>query len=604
MPNLVTLIVVDYLINNTKYQDLLLLFLLLYFNYRCNISKLKDCLDFIPAKNNLEQNVSIPLLLVFDNIDHMEIESNNHNFPVQIESVVTNCMLWLKNHNSISPITMANSISCIFCLRDANFALVNRALAEIIQKYDYSFYPSELDKIFKRRCEMAKNTANDVRKNLLDYFFYEDNDYTRNHFLPLFNFNYRKLIEFVEHFNVNGYLHIIEKLPEIWDNKIVIRRIIYYLLIRHLRNNDYLKLPLLLDGINVPEGKVEHGEMNAARIILTIIHNISQFYITEKGEVGYYASVSLYELYEKYSKIFTKDNENGLYFFQCLSTLFLCHKDNFCHLITLLNKELFTDNLGENFKEEMKSLEKINHDLEAKYSLAKIKLQINPSGFIYLNDIMRHYEFFSMKIGNKEPLFTCMDLEKREGVLLPTFLENIKNTYQRTKRCVDLLKEFIQNFHSGIEGFERSNYCFKLYEPDDANPDDYKENPRLYLVRIIDTHIRYIDNLRGYILKTNILRKKYRESKRTDKMTERDFMKIVNDKIVEYIEQYILMLQGIKEKKSLFDFFIVNLQNIKNTSIVDEDGTYHHIPINKDRLLMKTEDKNYGNNYRNNKEYS
>jgi GTPase SAR1 family protein len=568
------------IIDSANFKDLLVLFLLLYCKNHNIMSKLSGAFEFIPSNIDDSEKESLPLLLVFDNIDHMEIESNNHNFPRQIKDVINS----VRSINSTYPI-----ISCIFCLRDANFALANKALKEVIQKYDFPFYPSELDKIFEQRCKIANSAIVDDRKNLLDYFFIIDNEYTKDHFIPLFNFNYRKLIEFVEQFNVNGHLDIIKKLPNLWNDKIVVRGIIYYLIIKHIRNNDYLKQTILSDDINVPNiARVDNGEMNAARIILTLIHNRSEFYITN-GEVGYDEPVPLYDLYKSYKEIFKYDTD-GTYFFQCMSAMFLCHNNNFCHLITFIDKEIFKNE--ENFEEELKHLRTINENESDSYkselALNRIKIQINPSGFIYLNEIMRHYEFFSIKAGNKEPLYTYLNLDVKKDKIIPVFFKNIEKTYQKTKRCIDSLKQFVKHFPGGVDGFERSEYCFKLFEPDETNPDDDKENPRLYLMRIIDTHINYIDNFRAYILENNIFKNMYITLRRDDMPSERHFMEMVNSKIVDYLEKYVEMLNDISEKKDLYDFFLRNIQKIRTTPIMDKKGNYRYISINTYRQ------KNYG----------
>jgi hypothetical protein len=518
-------------------------------------------------KKGREDGVT-PLIIVFDNIDHMEIEHTNHTFPKTIFDVISNYRMLLYEIFSCKDLPVT---TCLLCLRDANFALVNRQIEEISGNYILQFISTGLEKVFQKRIEHVKKSTNDrVRSYLLSYFFEDDVDYTNEHFLPLFNCNYRKMVKFIENFTVNGHEQIIDQLilekeqykeDEDRKKKYIhrVRGYIYYFMIEYLRRNDYLNNILLLDDTYIPPiGTITHGKMNAGRILLTIIHNKSKYYY-DAPKAGYNIPVKLYDLYRSYRKIFTND-EKGEYFFQCLSALFLCHTDNHCHLITFNNKEVFKSKEYNNFKSESELLKKAEqNDNSAIIKLNKIELIPNPAGYTYLNSIMRHYEFFSLKAKNRKPLFACMNLQGDK--LMPEFMQNIENTYRETEACIDDLKKFIDNYPGEIAAFERSDYCFKLWEQNKNNPDS---KPRLYLVRIIDTHINYIDSLRAYILETDVLKEKYKNKRGESGLS--DFIQSVNNQLIEYLEKYVKLLENVSTAKDLMDLFNRNLIDIKRTS--------------------------------------
>jgi hypothetical protein len=460
----------------------------------------------------------IPLILAFDNIDHIEIESFNCDFPKIIKKAIDSCKYILDNMEKTKA-----QIHCIFCLRDANFSLVNRQLEEIVNVIKIPIDPIRHEIVMSKRIEIAKVNGvkiDEHHEKIIDVLFYENkkhssakiSEYTRQNFLPLFNFNYRKLIEFI--FDINrsplledSTLNYIIKLSE--DSKSIhgARGIIYFWLIDYLRNKDYLKQTLLLDDQNIPEiGKANKGRINPARMLLTIIHNMNRFSLDTKYQKHYISNyVHLYDLFEKYTKIFTKDVE-GKHFFYLLKSLFLCFKNNCSHLISFVNKEVFREDA---FDSEIKLLSQAKSGnielIEAKNELNKIELRINPSGFIYLYHIMRHFEFFSLiRAHNSKPLF-CHFSFKKDGV--PEFMEVIESTFIKVKEGINELSEFGTDWN--VEEFLSSEYCFKIYEHEGDDELDMIGVPRLYLIRIIHTLVRYIDILRYCVLERDFMKEEY-----------------------------------------------------------------------------------------------
>jgi len=551
-------------INTIKYQDSLLLFLLFYKLNPTTDFKQIDCLNYIPHTDSVNSFQNFPLIVAFDNIDHIEIESHNCDFPKKIKRTIDNCSK-IVNHQP--------QIHSIFCLRDANFSLVNRQLEEIVKSKPIPLKPIEYEKVIEKRIDIAKEDKIDIdirqtqfikkmfpipNPNLNPQHTRKVEPYTRIHFMPLFNFNYRKLINFIIDTPLELEKKDLDLIDQLYSDTRSIhggRGIIYFWLIKLLRSKDFLRQTLLVDDKNIPEaGKVESGSMNPSRMILTILHNINKSCLDkETGEFQILDRPStLYELFSIYGEMFTKDTK-GEYFFHILTRLFLCHRDNFSHLISFTNKEIFNENP---FDEEQESLEiaKCNHNNELKVKIAKdkldkIKIQINPSGFSYLNDIIRHYEFFSLvKANNTKPLFCCLNLDRYNN---PEFLINIDKTFLKAKECVEELNEFISMFGS-VSSFQSSNYCFKIYKPEEDESDgEVVGSPRLYLIRIIHSHIQYIDTLRYCVQELDILKEFFISKGLTDNEQRLWMLKNrIKLSILDRISKYVNLLPEYDEKYS------------------------------------------------------
>ena len=382
----------------------------------------------------------------------------------------------------------------------------------------------------------------------------------------------------------NNTQDMIDKLSKNTSSIHGARGIIFFFLIKLLKSKDYLKQTLLIDDKNIPEeGKVEIGSLNPSRLLLTILHNINKSNLDIDSHAVEFQILDrrapLYELYCEYIKLFTKDTK-GDQFFHILTSLFLCHRNNFSHLISFTNKEVYNENSFNNEKQMLKTA-KSKNDLNAKKAkekLNKIEIQINPSGFSYLNVIIKHYEFFSfIKAHNKKPLFCYLNLDKNNK---PEFLKKIDKTFLKAKECIEELNDFIKA--ENISAFQTSNYCFKKYQSEEDEGDGEVEGkPRLYLVRIIHTHVNYIDTLRYCVLELDIMKSAFLDKGITEK--EYLFNRIkINLYLLDKISNYVNLLPE-------FNIKYTDAKNHLHKRVADERKNIKHNSIIKDLHFL-----NYG----------
>jgi hypothetical protein len=366
------------------------------------------------------------------------------------------------------------------------------------------------------------------------------------------------LCEFLQDSN-NDIISEINQLLSTSETKNGARGIIFYLIINYLLTNDYLEERLFLDQGEKVSGN-NGGNVNPARILLTNLHNLSRFSFNKFSNTPHVNPVGIYTLNKTFSEIFK--NHDDL-FFSIISDLFLFHKGNWCHLLTFVDKQVFSENSFEKEKELLQLAKK--NDINAINRLDNIKLHINPSGFIYLRDIMKSYEFFSIRSGNLKPLFSSLGYKIVDDKVEFDFLKNIDSTFELTEKCLDSLIKFIEA--DIVKNFENSNHCFRTYHLDDDFMEDYYENQvgRLYLIRIIDTHIQYIDTLKSYIMDYSSTYSRLFENK-DNLINFRNIKVRINKELTSRMEKYLNILQknkGTLKVNKLISLYLENLYIIK-----------------------------------------
>ena len=551
-------------INLLDYKDLMLLLLITYYEYPNLFSSLF----------NIHINENKPLLLILDNIDHIDIEPYNSHFPANVEHTFSN----LKKYYNNTPKSSLVKIHFLFSLRDANCTLINRQLGDVFLRHKIFFRPLEnINAILRRRISISIQKGihfTNEQEVLIDFIL--NDEYTNKVFLPLFNYNYRKfallLCEFLQDYN-NEIISEIKQLLSIKETKNGARGIVFYLIITYLFTNDYLEERLFLDQGEKVSGE-NGGNVNPARILLTNLHNLSKFSFDKFSKTPHVNPVGIYTLYKTFSEIFKSHNE---LFFSIISELFLFHKGNWCHLLTFVDKQVFSINSFEKEKELLRLAE--NNDIDAINKLENVKLHINPSGFIYLRDIIKNYEFFSIRAGNSKPLFSSLDYRIVDDRVEFDFLKNIDATFELTEKCVDGLIKFIG---SGIvKDFENTNHCFRTYHIEDDFMEDFYENQigRLYLVRIIDTHIQYIDTLKRFLMDYNSTYSRLFENQ--DNIVNFRNIKVkINKELTQRIEKYLNLLQknkGSIKVNKLIMLYLDNLYKIKS-----DYNKFHSINFNRE----------------------
>jgi len=148
------------------------------------------------------------------------------------------------------------------------------------------------------------------------------------------------------------------------------------------------------------------------------------------------------------------------------------------------------------FTDEIELIKKYENkkDEEIKRTINRIKINLNASGYIYLKDIVRHYEFFSIRVNGK-PLFASLNINKNsEGKMIYEFMDNIRKTFDIAESCIHSLNDFLKI--DKFKDFEQGSCCYRIYDRNDSIEEDFdsrasfydtnKKNGSLFINRIID----------------------------------------------------------------------------------------------------------------------
>lgn len=536
-------------INDLEYQDLLLfLFIIMVENQEL----------FKKGFSDIVLNPSKPNLIIFDNIDHINIEHNNASFPNEIEEIYDKVKRYYDFDSNVK-------FHFLFTLRDANFSLINihRLDGANLNRPSIHFPPlSDIVEIVKQRVKIIKKNkiSLTVQQEELLNFILNDKNYIERIFLPLFNYNYRKftscLCDLLQDYNniLIGDFNILIKYSEIRNGA---RGIIFFQIFKYIFENDYLKKGLYLDPGEFI-GKV--GNLNPARIILTDLINLNKFTLNDNGS-SKAIPVKLVDLYDEFVNIFGPSNIS--LFVSTIYNMFSFHRDNWCHLITFINKQIINE---EDFNNEKLFF---NNPLLIKNPdrIKNIKLYINPAGFIYIRNIIRHYEFFSKRAGNSKSLFNSLECKINDGKIEFEFIENIDKTFTVAKDCIITLFDFLSH-ERNINEFINSNHTFKEYFNDNEVTTysmDSQRKGKLYIILIITTHIQYLDTFNNYILEYCSQYLNFYEN--LEKKHEFQNLKVrINKLMIEKISRYVDFMKDERIKphcNDLFQKFHNNIDEIK-----------------------------------------
>jgi len=550
-----------YFINTLQYSEIFLLLLLFYNRY----SK-----SFVENTNgNYLENDRANLLLVVDNIDGIRMEGYSKLIPRYLINIYEQ---YLSAINASNYFNKEKKIDFIYGMRDTVYSVINPHDEDYYNVKNIRFFPSigsteQLDKriAFSKLCQVE---VQDNVEILMNHLIGDQDKATKNSYMPLFNYNNRKICKYIYEISVENNIFIDSIIDIIKaKNRIGVRGILYFLFIRYMQNYDFFRETFFFEeGIIVEEdGKRAH--INIARIMLTSLLTLNKYYLNTEQDLDYSNEAGLFQLYEEYLKIFSTIPDKEKRFLGMISKLFLFHARNWCHLVSISDKSLESEDDFEKEIELLKRYEQIQDNAEKheiKRKINKMKVRLNSSGYIYLKDIVRHYEFFSIRV-NEKPLFASTNLnEVANGNHDFEFMCNLKNTYHIAKNCIESLHEFLKIRKH--DTFEQESYCFRIFSKKDVGVDEHelndcfydakKRSGRLYINRIVDFHTEYIDRFRIYILNNEKLLAQYAAKMNLPSST---IKKLINGKIIGFIRKYI-SLYYIRDQNQL-EQHLVDLQN-------------------------------------------
>jgi hypothetical protein len=558
--------------NELNYNDAFILFLLCYF--KLDNSCYEDYYYFKKPDKNKKS-----LIIVFDNIDAIRLEQTNAMFPSLIMNLYWEFCEIINEHfkNDIDVLVL----KFIFSIRDYNHSYLEQQNSDNVQFKEIEFDPSEsIDKILKKRIEIAnKHTGNYSKASALFNIFF-DVSKSYNFYLPLFNFDLRKLgvhfsyiTEKLSVDDIDNFYLMENSLEKILKEKNIhlpnlmlaykngLRGIFFALIIKELMERDNLK-PVLLyakgEEITFDNSiKKTTSQINSARILLTIIHSLSQY--TESGEKIRSQLVMLGDVYKEFNSMFKGPDFVDI-FFNRLAELFLLHKKNWCHLISFRNKQVFNEMSFDKEKELVKKglLDNNNGFIDV---LNKIEVKINRSAHVYLTKVATHYEFFSMRAKNTESLFLTATKNDK------SCLRNMDKVWSIVRPCLTSLINYLSG--TNIEDFENTALCL-----DDSNKESFRKTAMAF--RIIHMHLRYIDDFRQYVF---FLVK--------NGQAQIDFTSI-NKKIIYRQRLYIKKLRTLCEaRKGRYDDIYKDLSD--NLNKQKEKGYSHYVSLLNDRRNLQSD---------------
>ena len=491
----------------------------------------------------------------FDNLDELELEYLTHDMwetvlevSQQMPEIITTAGINFE---------FQLKVKFILVFREANIAVastqLNDKLVPLTDNRRFILTPFIGKDIIKER--IKEYNLEDCSKNdrriieVLNVIINEDIiDYI---ILPLFNYDYRKLITATlyivnnDFIDLSDYQKIPNELNKIIEIKYGKRGILINAYIKYLAKYNYLKK---LADIRELDKKLSY--CNKIRQMLTVFSNLSfdKNGISKNERELHEAKPNEFSLYKAYEAC--KDIVSVSEFFDKLTELVDMNKTSWAHLITIygiepirIGRKEYRFDFNE-IKEILSSLyeknEKINFD--KKNRIDNISFSLNASAYIYLRHILPHFEYMSayktredgVEWQNMKPLFqlTEFNIDKMEW----EFQIKLNDVFKHISTYCANTENYLQEKFVVKEDFVKSKYVFKgeitKGTPKDAFP--------LYMTRLITRHIRYIEVFRHYI--TRFAFEKIEENINA---LSNEIRELITYKTKEEIHSYLL---GIIEK--------------------------------------------------------
>lgn len=494
-------------------------------------------------------------IIIFDNLDAINNEHLGHYFFKSLGEALWNAdpisnSVLFKHKN----IDFQRKFKFIFSLRDANLENIVphiKSRLNIIDEIRFKFsidsklYNEVVDNRIKFYNKLCLNDGFQNKINNLEIInycfetFLKDNYFNRV-FVPMFNYDFRgssltllqSIIENIDYFSdeVNQ------------KNPISLRGALVFHLVKRLKVNNFLtsydpEISITKNGEIKPYCFID-------RMLLLVVLHYSRCKSKDYEDIDEASPVSIRVVI---------DNLIGAYklesIVRSIAKCFLYHQEDWVHLITVLNKEIKDPDI---FIREVCSLyNKRSGELD------RIKIRINPSGYVFLRYVLRHFEFYSYFGGNKKPLFICNGEKKYNNTnnSCYDFEEIIENAFEVVSKHISAMKLFYEKYYHNKmsrEEYRNSSFAFKPIEKDGRFATGY-----FHSTYIITTHVEYIDRFRQHI---------FHKIEKTDEKIN------INRVIINKIEKYVNLMKDGLDDRSIKDFYY-NYENIIN--IIKKSNYYN-----------------------------
>jgi|GEM_PF-6422656 len=486
---------------------------------------------------NLQENKM--KIIYFDNLDIVKMEFLSSKFLTSFHDALINANVLRKIDVFAKKRISINNFRFIFCLRDANEAIVNSHIKSRVNFnvvpfrifFESTYYQNViekrvqfLDKIFDTKSLFSEMSLESLKelfiRQVKDKYFHEV-------FLPLFNFDYRT--------TVTAFLDIVTK-----DEKLIgnlkeknlygERGHLLFGLVKYALKENSLSKYL--------EEKVPlKGYCYIDRVLLTTVINGSNYnrnrQDTKKQRPESANSYALEYCIRDLEKFYSIKE-----ILDSIARCFLYHENDWAHLLTIYNKNLKLETKNTFIDEFIHKYRNKNQE-EYESELKEIKIRVNPAGFTFIKYILPHFEFYSNLVHNENPLF----IDRLEISNSPSrfgFENVIDNVIRLVKSHIKSMETFFNEKFikvTTVDDFYTSKYCFRHLRGENIA----RESGYFHSTRTITSHIAYIEDFRHETL-----------SRFSSEDVE--VLKRINRILIEKISAYVEMLKKSIDEKGKNDF--------------------------------------------------
>jgi energy-coupling factor transporter ATP-binding protein EcfA2 len=440
-------------------------------------------------------------IFYFDNLDVAPMEYVANRFLVYFQDALS-AALHIARHECFADreINFRRDYRFIFCLRDANDAILNAHLADrlgfVRAPFAVSFDAELYRQVAEKRLEFVESRFPDHDLNLHGGTKFSavmsailSDQYFTSVFLPLYNNDYREvaslLVRLIQNPNITQRYNAVD-----YD----LRGTLMFGITDSLLTKDFLR-----DYMTIPADEKE-GYCYIDRVLLTVLINSADY---RRGipQIGSGEAYSLFYLVKDLESVY----RNIPAILRSIARCFGSYQLNRVHLMTLLNRKVgdvqeFVRTYSAMFDRALSGDDSIE-TVKIKNELSAILVRLNPAGFTYVRYLLPHFEFYGNLVGNTASLFT--EPMKRivvSGEEMYAFEARIDAVLKQVRKHVSYMKTFFDTRYvaAGITAhkFPASIYCFR--HPGMVKV--AKKTGHSHTIKIVTAHIDYIDWFRRRLL--------------------------------------------------------------------------------------------------------
>lgn len=563
--------------------------------------------------NISSEDINAQHLFFFDNLDRLNLEHIAYSFAKKMLHIRDRCIKVFNNYEvAKTRFDFKNKVKFIFILRDANYAFVNPHFRQRVDLKDIPISLKNAKKILDARIAYIKKSS--LNKSESDFFktlqlILKDGSYIVKNFLPVFNLDYRQLIGFLIELITEDiikatsakfqdkYIHLVNS-----KKAIAHRGVLFFSLISLLAKKNFLtEFKQFSDSMSVSESD---GLCNPYRVFLTVLLNMNEFGVLVdakmKQDIHLYSEnkpITLMKLLKKLDKIYHVD-----LIFDIVRHYFLSTEKDWCNVISMHLNPLRSEYLNKNSECEFKDYLEYYKKLYKEYTSPKSKINngvafeelnalsinINPTGFSYINQLIVHYEYYALWAKQKKPLFYCVYFDHNNNEF--EFETNIRSVLELVKKHVHWHSTFFKKMYTRVilengEKLNGHNFCNSVYAYNSVKHDlELKETignirSEFHSTRVVSHHIRYIDEFRVFLLNDLAFAKWNRENVlNIERFSNKYTSDKINEILVGYIEDYISIFKESADPTVRERLY---LPLLKQVEFVKTDYSNHYTYITK-----------------------